>query len=58
MPSVVGREVRAKRATTAFNGVNKNFFGLEKKKVSPFCFFPLSAKLAICLVHPIIPSIQ
>ena len=30
------------------------FFGLEKKKVSPFCFFPLSAKLAICLQWSIV----
>ena len=48
---MVGREARAKRATTAFNGGKFFFFfGLEKKKVSPFCFFPLSAKLAVCLI--------
>ena len=47
---MVGREARAKRATTAFNGGKFFFFGLEKKKVSPFCFFPLSAKLAVCLM--------
>ena len=43
MPSVVGREARFQRG--------ENFFlSWKKKKVSPFCFFPLSAKLAICLV--------
>ena len=26
------------------------FLAWKKKNVSPFCFFPLSAKLAICLV--------
>ena len=44
MPSVVGREARFQRG--------ENFFlSWKKKKVSPFCFFPLSAKLAICLVR-------
>ena len=42
MPSVVGREAR-------FQWGENFFLSWKKKKVSPFCFFPLSAKLAICL---------
>ena len=39
LPSVVGREARAKRATTAFNG-GKNFFWPGKKKeCRRFAFF-------------------
>ena len=39
IPSVVGREARAKRATTAFNGGKIFFRPGEKKKCRRFAFF-------------------